>query len=59
MLNFTEAEIIPAPRSIPGARTVYRVIAIDKLIDVQNLGFGSDEITRALELLNARLHRIS
>ena len=28
-------------------------IAIDKLIDLQDMGFGNDQIARALELLNA------
>jgi hypothetical protein len=27
-------------------------IAIDKLVDLQDMGFGCDAITRALELLN-------
>ncbi len=33
-------------------------IAIDKLIDVQDLGFGCDNIDRALELLNAECSRL-
>ena len=30
-------------------------IAIDKLIDIQDMGFGDHRIAEALELLNARL----
>ena len=33
-------------------------IAIDKLIDIQDMGFGDDAIGRALELLNAKLNRL-
>lgn len=33
-------------------------IAIDKLIDVQDMGLGDDSIGRALELLNAKLNRL-
>lgn len=33
-------------------------IAIDKLVDVQDLGGGTDAIARALELLNAELNRL-
>ena len=33
-------------------------IAIDKLVDVKDLGFGDDGIERALETLNAALAKI-
>lgn len=34
-------------------------IAIDKLIDVQDLGFGTDAVARALESLNNLLARLN
>lgn len=30
-------------------------IAIDKMIDLQNMGLGNEKITRILEMLNAML----
>jgi hypothetical protein len=33
-------------------------IAIDKLIDLQDMGWGDDGVARALELLNERLARL-
>jgi hypothetical protein len=33
-------------------------IAIDKLIDLQDMGWGDDSVARALELLNERLARL-
>jgi hypothetical protein len=33
-------------------------IAIDKLIDIQDMGFADDAIARALELLNEKLSRL-
>jgi hypothetical protein len=33
-------------------------IAIDKLIDLQDMGWGDDSVARALELLNEKLARL-
>jgi hypothetical protein len=33
-------------------------IAIDKLIDIQDMGFADDASARALELLNEKLSRL-
>lgn len=33
-------------------------IAIDKLIDLQDMGLGTAEIARALEILNGQLARL-
>lgn len=33
-------------------------IAIDKMVDLQDAGFGCDDITRILEQLNRLLNRI-
>lgn len=41
------------------ARAIRKLeIAIDKLIEVQDLGGGCDAIARALEILNAHLNRL-
>jgi len=33
-------------------------IAIDKMIDLQEMGFGSERITRILENLNSLVHEV-
>lgn len=33
-------------------------VAIDKMIDIQDMGFGDDTISRVLEMLNSKLNRV-